>query len=178
MHYSKTGKEERDRSAVGIWFARAPVERHFASYPLATRGLRIPAGAARHEVRNSVRLPIAVDVHTVMPHMHLLGRTIEVTATLPDGTRAEVIRIDEWDFDWQLTYANAQPMRLPRGTVLDLVATFDNSEGNPRNPNRPPKLVHWGERTTDEMCLVFLGVTLPENPQLDLGDLLGRRFGR
>ena len=93
------------------------------------------------------------------------------TARLPTVVDAFATTLETADRD-------APVPTCPGWTVLDLVATFDNSVANPRNPNQPPRLVHWGEKTTDEMCLVFLGVTLPDNPKLDLGDLLARRLGR
>ena len=43
--------------------------------------------------------------------------------------------------------------------MVFLVSHFDNSESNPRNPHKPPQLIKWGEATTDEMCIGFLGVT-------------------
>ena len=37
---------------------------------------------------------------------------------------------------------------------------YDNSADNPRNPNRAhPLEVHWGEATTDEMCIGFIALT-------------------
>jgi hypothetical protein len=91
--------------------------------------------------------------------MHLLGRDMQISAKFPDGTVHDLIRIDDWDFNWQYTYHLETPMELPKGTVVYLVSHFDNSAANPRNPNHPPKEVRWGEATTDEMCIGFLGVT-------------------
>jgi hypothetical protein len=92
--------------------------------------------------------------------MHLLGREMKVTATYPDGTVRLLIHIDDWDFNWQSTYTFAQPIPLPAGTRIDMVATFDNSAANVRQPSHPPRAVGWGEGTTDEMAIVFLGVTV------------------
>ena len=91
--------------------------------------------------------------------MHLLGREMKVTATYPDGTVRPLIHIDDWDFHWQGNYTFAQPIPLPAGTRIDMVAVFDNSAENLRQPNRPPRPVSWGDGTTDEMAIVFLGVT-------------------
>jgi len=51
------------------------------------------------------------------------------------------------------------PLHLPAGSRLDLEAHYDNSAGNPLNPANPPKIVRWGEQTTDEMCLAFVTYT-------------------
>ena len=90
-----------------------------------------------------------------MPHMHWLGKDFTFTAVLPDeeGTRIPLIKIDRWNFNWQGTYAFAEPIRLPRGAWLEMEAHFDNTAENPANPHSPPKVVSWGDQTTDEMCI-------------------------
>jgi hypothetical protein len=92
--------------------------------------------------------------------MHLLGRDMKVTATLPDGTLMPLVHVDNWDFNWQTSYVFKTPLHLPAGSRVDLEAHYDNSAGNPLNPNRPPDVVKWGEQTTDEMCLAFVTFTL------------------
>ncbi len=81
-----------------------------------------------------------------------------MTAKLPDGNYLPLITINDWDVNWQGTYQFAKPIRLPKGTVVCLHAVYDNSAGNPLNPNDPPREVRWGEQTTDEMCLCGLQV--------------------
>jgi hypothetical protein len=113
-------------------------------------------------VRASWTVPPGRDLHanTISPHMHLLGREMKVTATYPDGTVRPLIHIDDWDFHWQGTYTFAQTIPLPSGTRIDMVAVFDNSADNRRQPNRPPRPVRWGDGTTDEMAIVFVGFTV------------------
>jgi hypothetical protein len=91
--------------------------------------------------------------------MHLLGARIEAKVRYPDGRSRPLIRIDDWDFNRQDTYYLREPLRLPEGAVIRIRGTFDNSEGNPRNPSRPPREVRWGEATTDDMMIVFLALT-------------------
>jgi hypothetical protein len=91
--------------------------------------------------------------------MHLLGRAMKVTATYPDGTVVPLIHIDAWDFHWQGNHTFARPVPLPAGTRVDKLAIFDNSAENRRRPSRPPRAVRWGEGTTDEMAIVFVGIT-------------------
>ena len=102
-----------------------------------------------------------VDVHTIaiMPHMHLLGQSMKVTATQPDGTKVPLVYVPKWDFRWQNTYLYKEPVALPRGTKVLVEAVYDNSADNPHNPNKPPKEVGWGEATTDEMLLAYVWVT-------------------
>jgi hypothetical protein len=94
-------------------------------------------------------------VTAVMPHMHWLGKDFTFTAVLPDEkhTRIPLIRIDHWNFNWQGTYTFEKPIRLPKGSWFEMEAHFDNSAANPANPSSPPRQVHWGNDTNDEMCI-------------------------
>ena len=163
VHYHHRGAAiESDRTQVGLHFAKKPVDQRVRSIPVLNRGFEIPAGAPRHEVRASFTVPAGRNFHAIgiAPHMHLLGREMKVTATYPDGTVHPLIHIGDWDFHWQGTYDFTAPVALPGGTRIDLVAVYDNSPGNRRNPNDPPRDVTWGEATTDEMCIAFIRVTV------------------
>jgi hypothetical protein len=162
MHYNNGAPEARtDRTRMALHFAKGPIDKRQRSVPILNSTFRIPAGARRHEVRASWTVPAISDLHanTITPHMHLLGREMKVTATTPDGTVIPLIHVDDWDFHWQGAYTFAKPVPLPRGTRIDMVAIFDNSDKNVRQPVQPPRDVSWGEATTDEMAIVFLGVT-------------------
>ena len=162
VHYSeRSGVQESDVSSVGLYFSRGSVRKRLLFAPVINQAFTIPAGAADHEVAASIPfLPFGVHVVNVTPHMHLLGRTMKVTATLPDGRQVCLVDVPDWDFHWQGTYTYETPVALPFGTRVDLSARYDNSAANPENPNSPPRDVRWGEGTTDEMCIAFLGVTL------------------
>ena len=95
-----------------------------------------------------------------MPHMHLLGREMKVTATLPDGKVMPLVHVPSWDFNWQTTYTFKEPIHLPRGSKVEMEARFDNSTNNAANPHSPPRLVTFGEQTSDEMCMAFLTFTV------------------
>ena len=81
----------------------------------------------------------------------------------PGGTHA-LVWIKDWDFNWQGSYEFEKPIRLVKGSVIHVEATYDNSADNPKNPNSPPKMVRWGEQTTDEMCLCSVQVTADRGP--------------
>jgi len=87
----------------------------------------------------------------IHPHMHLLGREMKVWAKASDDSVTPLIYIDDWDFNWQGFYFYRTPVALPVGSWIELTAAWDNSATNPRNPNKPPRNVYWGERTVDEM---------------------------
>lgn len=158
MHYYRTGKPERDRTRVGLYFAKEPNPQTVGIAVLVNPIFRIPPGAERHEVRAMWIAPRDVEVVAITPHMHLIGREMKVDAYTPDGKVIPMIWIKDWDFKWQDTYLYKSPVKLPRGTRVEVRAYYDNSENNPNNPSKPPKWVTWGERTTDEMCLVFLHI--------------------
>lgn len=167
IHYHKSGKVEKDATAVGLYFAKGRMDKQVrgaAVFPPRPRRfsrptLNIPAGDPNYEVKGT--LNVAYDAHlvAVVPHMHWLGKDFALTATQPDGTQIPLIRVDRWDFNWQDTYEFVYPVALPKGTRIDMLAHFDNSAANPSNPNKPPIDVSWGEQTTNEMCIGFLQLT-------------------
>ena len=160
VHYHKSGKPETDRTKIGLYFNKAPVDKRIRSFPLTKVPLRIPAGDSNFVVRASLPVPVDVTAYRVLPHMHLLGREMKVTATLPDGKTIPLVHVPDWDFNWQTSYVFKEPIHLPHGSRIDMEASFDNSEKNPANPNHPPRLVTFGEQTTNEMCMAFLAFTV------------------
>jgi mono/diheme cytochrome c family protein len=175
VHYHKNGRSEVDLTRIGLHFAKSKVTRAVTALPLMpvggpASGMRIPAGATDHEVHGSFLLSTSSLAVNVTPHMHLLGKDMKVTATLPDGKVVPMVYVTNWDFNWQELYTYRELVHLPAGTRLDLVAHYDNSEENPRNPSRPPKVVRWGEETTDEMCIAFIEM-VPEQEAANESDL-------
>lgn len=163
VHYhNRTGDPVQELSRVGLRFARATVDKRLRVIPVLNQQFRIPAGEERWIVRASFTLPPIWRMHAigVSPHMHLLGREMRLTATYPDGTSRSLIYIDDWDFHWQANYTFEEPVPLPSGTRIDMVAVFDNSAESKRQPSQPPRAVSWGEGTTDEMALVFVSITV------------------
>lgn len=163
LHYHGSGKPEADRSSVGIYFAKTPVTRSMYTIPLSTVKIDIPPGEPRHRIVQLARLPADVHAYSVMPHGHYLMREIKLWATLPDGTTERLLWIDDWDFTWQGQYHCAQPVRLPAGTRLHLIAHYDNSAGNPWNPSSPPIRVRYGQTSRDEMLGCYIQI-LPDGP--------------
>jgi hypothetical protein len=155
VHYHPNGVQQSDRTQVGLILNRGPIQKELQLLVAVNTSFVIPAGAARHEVKATAVVPPGLNARAiaVTPHMHLLGREVRMDALYPDGTRRPLIYISDWDFEWQATYYYKEPLPLPAGTRVGLTSIYDNSEANPHNPNRPPREVRFGERTTDEMCL-------------------------
>lgn len=164
VHYHPDGKEHMDQSRVALYFSKKPVGRIAVSIPLQTRDIDIPAGESHYVRTKSITLPADVTVIGMFPHMHLVGKQMKVTATLPSGEVEPLIWIKDWQFQWQDQYRFVDPIKLPRGTRVDVEAIYDNSANNPDNPNSPPKRVRHGEQTTDEMCICFAQILVPNAP--------------
>lgn len=173
MHYHPTGKKETDQSEIGIYFVQKPVAESLnesaklvGSIWLGSYEMDIPAGAKDYRRSSSYVLPKEVIMVGVVPHMHLLGRSMKVTATLPDKSTKTLIDIDNWNYNWQDEYYYERPFALPAGTRLEIEAVFDNSKDNPSNPSSPPKRVTWGDGTDDEMLFCFFLISAPKTEDL------------
>jgi hypothetical protein len=157
MHYAPSATDEWDSTSINLFFAKTPPTRRVESYVM----LPIP-GVLQNDVfiippnqvkqfHGKITLPFDVTFLGLAPHCHLLGKDWQVYAILPDGTRLDAININTWDFNWQGSYYFKKPLILPRGTEIHALATYDNTTDNPNNPNNPPKIISWGEKTSDEM---------------------------
>ncbi|NUL83264.1 MAG: redoxin family protein [Armatimonadetes bacterium] len=167
VHYYRTGKTERDRSKVGLYFTKTPSPKVVRVAPAIDFRFRIPPGAKNHIVTAQWTAPQDVDLVAITPHMHLIGKSMKVTAKAPNSDKEiPLIYIKDWDFKWQDTYRYKENIRLPKGTVVTASAVYDNSADNPRNPSNPPKWVGWGEKTTDEMCIAFLHMMAADGKDL------------
>jgi mono/diheme cytochrome c family protein len=156
MHFHPSGRVERERARVGLYFADAPPSRRVLTPAIPglfglVAGIDIPAGEKHYEIAGTMTLPIDVRVLSVAAHAHYLGKEIRATATLPDGATQPLLWIRDWDFNWQDRYIYRTPVALPRGTRIDVTISYDNSADNPRNPCQPPRRVRWGLQSFDEM---------------------------
>ncbi len=159
VHYHRNGRTEKSQPSIGLYFAPKPLAKRFQSIVVPGRFFFIPAGNADFTVKGSVWVEDDCTIHSVMPHLHMLGKKVKVTITPPDGMPQTLVDITDWDYNWQETYFFRRPIAVKAGTRFDIEAHYDNSARNPRNPNNPPRLVRFGEQTTDEMCFGFIGAT-------------------
>ena len=167
MHYHKNGTAQEDLTRVGLRYARRPPQRVlYNAYALGAMGfgLRIPAGESNHVVTGQYPISEDITIHSLVAHMHYLGKAMDIWATLPDGTRVDLVTVPRFDFYWQTQYGLAEPQRLPAGSVVHMEATFDNSPESPYQHSNPPREVTFGEATTDEMAVaVFFHTRDAEN---------------
>jgi len=168
LHLHPSGRPERERSRLALYFASQPPERSLMSIQVPPQfgfamGIDIPAGERRYVVKDSLVLPVDVEAFGARGHAHYLAREMKMTAALPDGTTTGLLWIADWDFGWQDSYFYKAPFVLPAGTRLEVEIVYDNSSENPRNPNVPPQRVRWGLGSYDEMGSMTLLVA-PSSP--------------
>lgn len=161
LHLHPDGKIEREQSSVGLYFTDEKPKGTVQAVILFNKEVNIAPGDKAFSLASSVTLQSDAEVVGLFPHMHLIGRTVQLTATLPDGSVRRMLSISDWDFNWQGYYQPASSLRLPGGTRLDCQWTFDNSADNPANPSHPPKRVRFGEQTTNEMGALVVDVIYP-----------------
>lgn len=162
VHYAPLPTDETDQSSLNIFFKQTddPIEREVKSF--AVTPLSLPGGFFSFRIEaDSVKTfhaesPIVNDrsLLNVYPHCHLLGQDWEIFAVTQENDTIPIIKIEEWDFNWQGAYSFRNLKKIPAGSTIHTIATYDNTVENPLNPNFPPELVTWGEKTTDEMILV------------------------
>jgi mono/diheme cytochrome c family protein len=156
VHFHPDGKEETETFSMGIYYTKARPSHIVAGGNAHSFKINIPPGEKNYIVTGQYKVPVDVDLVGITPHAHLICRDMKAVANTPDGKEIPLIWIKDWDFNWQGTYHYAQPIKLPAGTLVHMTYTYDNSADNIHNPNNPPKTIHYGEQTTDEMAFLFL----------------------
>jgi mono/diheme cytochrome c family protein len=175
LHFHPSGKEEMERSTIGLYFADGPPARRLVTPGIpgffgALAGLDIAPGEKAFTITGSYTVPRDMYALSIAAHAHYLGKEFKVTATLPDASTKPLLWIQDWDFNWQDRYDYKEPILLPRGTKIDAVITYDNSAENPRNPCNPPRRVRWGVQSFDEMgsvnfMMIPAGTVSPEEEE-------------
>jgi hypothetical protein len=110
---------------------------------------------------------VPFEIHMVGLHMHLLGKTVRLSIDRAGGTTTCLEQIPDWDFDWQGGARLSEPVRFDPGDSIRIDCTWDNTPS--RQPvidgvRQQPRDVHWGEGTTDEMCLGLMYVAPLRQP--------------
>lgn len=181
LHLRPSGKPEKVAAQIGLYFSDVPPKRQPMLLQLEHDGaIDIPPGSAAFSVTDRLTLPVDVDLLALYPHAHYLGKRVEAWAELPGGRQLPLLRIDDWDINWQAVYTFRSPVRLPAGSRVAMRIGYDNTAANPRS-SIPPRRVRAGDRASDEMGHVWLQV-VPRpragdktDPRLQLQEALMRR---
>ena len=164
VHVPPSGRPLTIQPAIGLFLTDTPPIETPLRVTMESKSIDIPPGEDDYLVTTTYELPVALDLLSVFPHAHYLGKEIRVTATLPDGVVRSLLHIEQWDFRWQQDYRYATPIPLPRGTALTMQYAYDNSAENAANPHSPPVRVQWGTDSANEMATLMLQV-LPHSPE-------------
>ncbi|MDX2182012.1 MAG: thiol-disulfide isomerase [Bryobacteraceae bacterium] len=158
MHYTSTKKSTEDKTKIGLVFSKEPPTERILTQAAGNEGFAIPPGADNYEVKGASRVPNDATLLSFFPHMHLRGKAFEMN--LVDGDKTEkLLKVNKYDFNWQLTYKIEQPIVLKPGMKLEAIGYFDNSPNNPYNPD-PKATVKWGEQSWEEMMYGFFDVAI------------------
>jgi hypothetical protein len=162
MHYATNGKAARDRTRIGLIFAKPPVTEQVIGIQLTPDSLNIPPGDADYRLDASGTIGQTVKLVAIRAHMHLRGKSMELRAVYPGGETEILLSVPKYDFNWQPYYYLETPKALPRGTRIEATSHFDNSPNNPYNPN-PAATVTWGPQSWDEMMIGWLDIAVERN---------------
>jgi hypothetical protein len=167
LHLQPTGRTQVIQPTLGLTYTDQPPTKARITIKLGDPPIDIPAGQRDYKISDTYELPVDTDVLGLFPHAHYLAKKMRVWAIVPGGKRVWLLAIDDWDFAWQQEYTFTTPLRLPRGSVVHMEFTYDNSADNERNPNQPPKRVTSGARSVDEMGNITLELSPPDPHDLD-----------
>lgn len=157
VHYRPRGEAVTDSPRVGLYFAKAPVARVVSGVFLGCEDIRIAPGDGDKVLRDAVTLPTALRATDIRARMLRAGVGVRAWAELPGGKKLALLKISDWEREWEETFRFAEPVDLPRGTRIRAEWVYDNSDANPRNPNTPPREIRAGDAETDETAMLWLG---------------------
>jgi len=160
VHYSRTtGQVEKDRSMVGLVFAKQPPRKEVITSMISNNYFQIPPGAENHRVTACWTAPQDIHLISAAPHMHNRGKAMEIKVFYPDGRSEVLLNVPRYDFSWQTLYNFKQSIAIPKGTRFMVTGYLDNSVKNKNNPD-PAQAVRFGEPTYDEMMIGSIAYTV------------------
>jgi hypothetical protein len=156
IHYTTSGTAAKDKSSLGIIFARQPPQQEVRTSAFVNPMFVIPPGASNQAVDSAIQFNEDSHILGLIPHTHLRGKSWEYRMVYPDGHGEVILSVPHYDFGWQTYYVFAKPLAAPKGARLEATAHYDNSTANKFNPD-PKATVRWGQQTWQEMQ--YTGIT-------------------
>lgn len=154
-HYHPMGEATTDKSRIGLYFGEGELKKEVFTLTVANTGIRIPAGDANHEEKAFHSFDRDMQILAFSPHMHVRGKAMRYDLTYPDGTKETLLDVPKYNYNWQWLYYPTEPIDVPAGSRLDVTATWDNSAGNPSNPDPSKEIIYRGN-TFNEMFVGFV----------------------
>ncbi len=161
IHYTPNGRATNDQIRLGVRYLKSPPLHAVHVLGLANPLIEIPAGSPRHAEFAGAQLPHEARILAFMPHMHVRGTAFRYDLVQADGKSRVLLDIPRYDFNWQLSYRCTEPVAATAGSRVRATAWFDNSTGNPANPD-PARVVHWGRQTFEEMMIGYIEYYFPD----------------
>jgi hypothetical protein len=150
IHYAPSEQERVDETTIGVYFADGTINKHLKVLFGDRKDLAIQPNDPNYTLTSTKTFETDAVIRFFHVHMHLRGKAYTFRFTFPDGRVENVFEVPNYDFNWQRVYLLSEPMRVPKGTKVEFIGTYDNSAKNKFNPD-PTQTVKWGEKTTDEM---------------------------
>lgn len=160
MHFGPSPVDAEDSSYFKIYYSAAPPKRPVSEFQMGTLGITpvepqliIPPNQVK-KFKIQATIPNDISIVSIVPHMHLIGKSYWAYAIKPSGDTIPLIRINNWDFRWQYFYQFKHLLKIPRGATIYVEGVYDNTAQNPNNPYNPPREIKEREgsmKTTDEM---------------------------
>ena len=187
LHYTPVGKPVLDRTRVGLWFQKEMtheiveistgrithlvqgkqlVDDEFT--PVRTSGVGnagfpaipvIPPHSKNWAITGIRVFQDDATLYVLWPHMHTRGKEMTYVLTYPDGREQVLLSVPNYDFNWQIFYELKEPIKIPAGSTIKTIGSYDNSASNKWNP-APQKEVYWSEQSWDEMYSGFLDISI------------------
>ena len=187
LHYTPIGRTFADQTRVGLWFQKDVAyevvgnggggKKHIIlgkelvddeDNPLRKTGIAnsgwpalpvIPPYAKNWAITSIQVFKDDVTLYAMWPHMHTRGKEMTYVLTYPDGKERVLLSVPNYDFNWQIFYELKEPVKIPAGSTLKLVGSYDNSPAN-KWAAAPQKEVYWSEQSWDEMYTGFTDLSL------------------
>jgi len=156
-HYHPFGEATSDTTRIGIYFGEGELEREVATVSVANTGIRIPPGADHHAEEGFFQPDDDMQILAFSPHMHVRGKAMTYRIVHADGTSETLLDVPKYDYNWQWLYYPTEPIDLPASSRIEVTAVWDNSDGNPANPDPTREIIYRGD-VVNEMFVGFMEI--------------------
>ncbi|MHC5066714.1 MAG: redoxin family protein [Planctomycetota bacterium] len=154
LHYTTNGEAALEQTTIGFNFMDEPPAHEMVTSSAYNFRFRIPPGDPSFKVSGKYRFEEDGVLYSFAPHMHLRGSAFSYKVKYPNGESEELLAVPRYDFNWQLRYRLEEPIPVPKGTTIEAIGWFDNSEDNLANPD-PSAVVRFGDQTWEEMMIGY-----------------------
>jgi hypothetical protein len=86
----------------------------------------LAAGSQGHRVRTEMKIATPVSALALWPTPSDGARSIEITATTPEGVVIPLLWVKDFRPEWRSSYVLSSPVALARGTRVAMTTYFDN----------------------------------------------------